>query len=112
VLGEDAITRSSQRETNLLAKAICLRLATPGIEGYYFPRQQYDNAETEKKLEEACDESFMVQLIQSILFYPPAQGKNYCFLEWERVMQKLSADEKEKRILYVLAEMDYRGLQA
>jgi hypothetical protein len=112
VLGEDAITSSNQRGTNLLAKAICLRLTTPGIEGYYYPRQQYDNAETEKKLEEACDESFMfVQLIQSILFYPPARGKNFCFLEWDRVMRRLSADEKEERILYVLAEMDYRELQ-
>jgi hypothetical protein len=112
VLGEDSIAKSDQRDTNLLARALHARLLVSPNRGYYYPRQQNDNAETERKLAEACDSSLMfIQLIQSILFDLPDEGTNYCFFEWERVMGQFSAEDKEKRMLYVLAEMDYRGLQ-
>jgi hypothetical protein len=111
VLGE-AVWKSDHRDTNLLARAIHARLEAPPIRGFYYPRDQYDNAETEKKLEAACDASLIfVQLIQAILFEPPPHAKNYCFFEWERVSGQLSAPEREQRILYVLAAMDHRELQ-
>jgi hypothetical protein len=111
VLGTDP-TKGPDRNENKLALAVFLRLAVPPIRGYHCIHQQYDNVKTEKKLEEACDQSLVfVQLIQSIMFYPREGVTNYCFFEWERIMHRMSPGEKEKRILYVLAEMDHAGLR-
>lgn len=110
ILDEKSITEKDRRETNLLAKAIHSRFSPR--RGFYYPRQQFDNADTEKKLEDACDNSFLfVQLIQNIIFDPPPEGKNYCFHEWEKMMKRFMPLETEKRILYVLAEKDHKGVR-
>jgi hypothetical protein len=110
ILDEKSVTDQDRKETNLLAKAIYSRLQPRP--GFYYPRLQYDNAETEEKLVDACDNSFVfVQLIQNIIFDPPPQGRNYCFFEWERVWNRSTPADRKNRMLFVLAERDHTGFE-
>ncbi len=112
VLGPDAFKGDDLKNTNLLARAVHKVLLDPPNRGFYFPRQQYDNDDTRLKLEKACDSSMLfVQIVQSIMFDPPRDRKNYCFFEWERVMARFPEVERDKRILYVLAGTNYDGLR-
>lgn len=106
-IGVDEYNKADRKKQNLLASAVQRLLSQPRMKGFYFPHTQYDNTVTEKKLEEACDNSLVfVQLVQTIMFDPPATGTNFCFFEWNRVQTQFAEADKDRRILFVVAAQD------
>jgi len=112
VLGWKEFEDADRKRTNLLAHCAYRLLSKPPLKGFYFPHSQYDNSQTEKKLEDACNSCpIFVQLVQNIMFTLPNGRVNYCLFEYEKMNELLQADpEKEQRILFVIAERDRNSL--
>ena len=115
VLTPDEWKSADRKKENLLARAIYTVLCrAEGHVGYFFPDTQYDNSVTEDKLRERLQDSFVfIQLVQNVMFRPPAAGTNYCHWEYSLTMERLAADHgRENRILFALAERDRNALLA
>jgi hypothetical protein len=108
VLGSDFFNGSDRKKTNLLAMAVHSVLAQASLKGFFFPHSQYDNTNTEQKLQAACDDCLVfVQLVQIIMFVPPnGGGTNYCFYEWDRAIRRFTGPDRENHILFVVATPD------
>jgi hypothetical protein len=103
-IGRAEFNKARRKADNLLADAIDRTLAQPGMKRFFFPVYQYDNSETEKKLQYACDNCMaFFQLVQPIMFTYEDGVKNYSFIEWKRVFDRLSGSEDaERNILFVV----------
>ncbi len=98
---------ADRNKENLLAKAVYTLVSEKkGHKGFYFPDSQYDNTYTEEKLERELRDSYIfLQMLQNVMFRPPAEGENYCHFEFIRAHQQLDAEgQVEHRMLFVVAE--------
>jgi hypothetical protein len=103
-IGSAEFKKTSRKAENLLAVAIDRALAQPDLKRFFFPVFQYDNSETEKKLENACINSMVFfQVVQPIMFRPLDEGlKNYCHEEWERFYKRLNSTNIEQNMLFLV----------
>jgi len=108
VLGRPAFRNTNRQTTNLLAATIHSVLSSSSVKGFFFPDLQYDNASTEQKLKEACDNCVVfIQLIQMIMFDRPTNGrKNYCHFEWDLIRRRFAGPDDENHVLFVVAAGD------
>ena len=114
VLGEDEFKNSDRKKENLLAKCVYRYLGRVPLAGFYFPHSKDDNSVIEEKLARACaDSRVFVQLVQNVIFMPRANRQNYCFFEYQKMVEFLKeSSDKDRRILFVIAEKDQMLLNA
>ncbi len=106
-IGLDEYNSADRKNSNLLALALHRILAEKATQAFFFPHKQQDNSVTVAKLEQACDSTLVfVQLVQRLMFTRPAHAgqPNYCFFEWSRVEKRLRGPDRERRILFVVAD--------
>jgi hypothetical protein len=102
IIGDRRIKTADHSRANLLAEAIYQLLTESLNRGFMFTLHENDNTVTEQKLRDACSDSVVfIQIVQNIMFEPPAHRKNYCYFEYEEAIQTV---QEEHRILFIIAE--------
>jgi hypothetical protein len=100
--------KSGHTDKNLLAVAIDRALAPSkqsNMRRFFFPVFRYDNSETKKKLENACNNSMVfVQIVQPIMFRPldGDSEENYSYLEWKWMYNRLNTIDIERNMLFIV----------
>src|ERR1017187_7205103 len=108
VIGPDYVTSDDLRAKNLLAKAFYYLLKDESLEGFYYPDYEGDSAVVLEELEKALKKSrVFVQLVENVIFNPPAAGPNYCEFEYRKAVGLFPKD----LVLFVAAERSRDDLE-
>jgi hypothetical protein len=102
VIGADNITKVDKRDKNLLAKAIYIKLTDKSLKGFYFYQHENDNQKVIEKLRSGLQGSrVFVQLVENVMFNPPAARPNYCEFEYHGAKNFI---QHEDSILFLVTE--------